>query len=94
VRNLTSGQLARQFARTGATGQYRKNPCDGGCGHGAPLEDYASHPDTDVTINDELLVLCHRCYCYLAQFDGPTAILKAAEVKASGKRAPLVKGTT
>jgi cation transport regulator len=55
---LTGPQRQRQSYRD--AGKYAKvNPCRI-CGKSAGVNYYA-HPDTDVTIGDELLVLCKKC---------------------------------
>lgn len=54
-------------------GKYAKvNPCYV-CGKSAGV-DYLSHKDTDVTIGDDLMVLCGSCYDKLGDLDGKEAV--------------------
>ena len=68
---MTPRQQARQRHRN--SGRYAKVfPCYV-CGISAG-EDYESHPDTDNTINDELLCLCSKCAAKLRGLPGPEAV--------------------
>jgi hypothetical protein len=69
----TPAQRERQKLEHRENGRYAKvNPCYV-CGKSAGI-DYYSHHDTDVTIGDDLLVLCKKCGIRLAKYDGKTAI--------------------
>lgn len=58
------------------SGRYAQvNPCYV-CKRSAGV-DYFSHPDTDNSIGDALLCLCHECYERLKGLPGPEAV-KAA----------------
>lgn len=68
---MTPNQRRRQNHRDG--GKYAKvNPCNA-CGKSAGV-DYASHPDTDRLIADELICLCPKCYKRLESLPGPEAV--------------------
>lgn len=68
---MTDKQVARQKARV--NGQYAEMQkcyvCKAFVG-----DDYWSHPDTDQTINDELLCLCKKCCDKLSKYSGTEAI--------------------
>ena len=69
----TPAQQQRQKEEYREHGKYAKvNPCYV-CGKSAGV-DYCSHPDTDKTIDDELLCLCKKCGEKLSKYDGKTAI--------------------
>lgn len=79
--NRSMDQIERQKYR--AHGKYAKvNPCYV-CGKSAGI-DYCSHPDTDRTINDELLVLCKKCGDHLSQFPGVQAVQMAFPEASNG----------
>jgi hypothetical protein len=90
----SSAQRARQATREPRTGRYEKVPCSS-CSLGAPMDAYVSHRDTDGPapngIGDALIRLCEPCAEYLDQFDGPQAVIEAAKIRATGKRAPRRK---
>lgn len=68
---MSPNQRRRQNHRD--HGKYAKvNPCYA-CGKSAGV-DYWSHPDTDKTINDELLCLCSKCNDRLCDIPGPEAV--------------------
>lgn len=68
---MTPKQRQRQNYRE--SGKYAKVfPCYV-CNKSAGV-DYCSHPDTDKTINDELLCLCESCYNIYKDIPGPEAV--------------------
>lgn len=68
---MTPAQYKRQKHRE--RGRYAQvNPCYV-CGRSAG-ENYESHPDTDCSINDELICLCRRCFDRLKDLPGPEAV--------------------
>ena len=70
---MTPKQVQRQKTEHRDNGKYAKvNPCYV-CGKSAGI-DYESHPDTDNTIDDELLCLCKRCGNRLRNIPGPEAV--------------------
>lgn len=77
---MTPKQQRRQRHRE--SGKYAKvNPCYA-CGKSSG-DDYFSHPDTDNSIDDELLCLCHSCYDKLKDLPGKEAIEVAFNKEAS-----------
>ena len=77
---MMNNQSRRQSHR-GQDGKYAEvNPCQC-CGKSAGLE-YFSHHDTDVTIADELICLCGKCFKRLDTMSGPDAI-KSIKMKGS-----------
>lgn len=78
MKRMTSAQQARQNHRD--NGRYAKvcpcNVCSKSAG-----ENYDSHPDTDDTIDDQLICLCKSCFKLLAHLPGPEAVQKAKELK-------------
>ena len=91
---MTEKQEARQTLRNRA-GRYKTNPCYG-CGKGAPILTYGSHPMTDTkgpdgeNWADVALVLCDRCGKETAEMKNVSefvAYQKAARAKfVFGKR--------
>ncbi len=76
---MTISQQIRQKHRS--HGRYAQvNPCCV-CGKSAG-ENYNSHPDTDGSINDELICLCRKCFDRLRGLPGPEAV-KVAFAKGS-----------
>jgi len=70
---MTPKQRQRQSENFRDNGKYAKvHPCYV-CDKSAGV-DYFSHPDTDNTINDELLCLCLKCYKKLCDLPGLEAI--------------------
>ena len=70
---LTEKQKERQKDQYRNRGKYAKvNPCYV-CGKSAGV-DYLSHPDTDGEINDDLLVLCKKCYDKCGHLSGKEAV--------------------
>jgi hypothetical protein len=73
---MTPAQKQRQQTQHRDNGKYAKvNPCYV-CGKSARV-DYYSHPDTDITIGDDLLCLCKTCADKLCDLPGPEAVAKA-----------------
>lgn len=71
--SMTEKQAERQKEQYRNNGKYAKvNPCYV-CNKSAGV-DYFSHPDTDKTINDQLLCLCKKCYDRLGHLSGKEAI--------------------
>lgn len=59
------------------------NPCRA-CGRGAG-DNYAAHPETDRSINDELICLCRQCAKRLCRFPGPDAVDAAKKRLETGR---------
>ena len=72
-KDLSPAQIARQRPQYREDGRYAKvNPCYV-CDKSAGV-DYYSHPDSDMTINDELLCLCKNCMGKYQDLPGPEAV--------------------
>ncbi len=70
---MTEKQKERQKPQYRENGKYAKvNPCYV-CGKSAGV-DYLSHPDTDVTIGDDLLCLCEKCWDKCGHLPGKEAV--------------------
>lgn len=68
---MSDDQIERQKHRE--HGRYAKvNPCYV-CDKSAGVN-YCSHPDTDRTIGDDLLVLCGKCAKKCMNMSGPDAV--------------------
>lgn len=76
----SAAQKERQKEDYREHGKYAKvNPCYV-CGKSAGVN-YNSHPGTDHTINDELLVLCDKCMKKLEKLPGPEAVKVAQKMQ-------------
>ena len=84
---MTPAQRQRQKTEHRDRGRYAKvNPCYV-CDKSAGVN-YFSHPDTDNTIDDELLCLCRECADRLSGLPGPEAVALAFPAQSTHQEKP------